>query len=233
MGSFNEVLHTTHLLFKSRDRFSVGINKWDLGNPSLQQWLGYNFGLLETGAMSLFGSHREYDITRDVALNALIETQFDGLPGLDVYMHFELSRLNQRTRGEDNSGIAASLFHEEPFKHAYALAVEDLEALISGQQRPQLGLLKILSECATTPKPKSDSTIDHTSISSCHAEEIFPTELKALEFSNWANSTSPNSNASVHQLDTGNWAVRWIETIYLDSDVKLRDVDSLGDEFIF
>ena len=233
IGSFNHILRNTHLHFKASDRFSTGIDKWDLENPMLQQWLGYNFGLLEAGALSLFGSNREYDIARDVALNALIETQFDGMPGLDIYMHFELSRLNQRTRGEDNCGVAASLFDVKPFKHAYGLAVEDMAALIRGQQRPQLGLLEILSEGTTTIKSKSDNSIDHTTVSGCHAEEVFSTEHEALDFAKWANSTTPNANATVHQLASGKWATRWIETIYLESDVKLRDIDSLDDEFIF
>lgn len=232
--SFNPILSSTFHFFERDDRFSKGISKWDLDNPLLQQWLGYNFGLLEAGASSLFGSRHEYDITRDLALVALIEMQFNGLPGLDIFIHFETARIKQRFEGEDNSGIAASLFDKKPFRTAYDLGVADIGEVIAGRQSLQLGLVMLLSMGTEAVVPKPNETYDHSSVSCCHAEQEFSTEAGALEFSKMMNSTTPDSQVTVTlSEDRNKWLVRWVEPIYLDSDVKQRDVDSLGEEFIF
>lgn len=232
-SNFTPIFSSTQSCFENNSQFIGGVDKWDLRNPLLQQWLGYNFGLVEAGASSLFGTNHEYDISRDLALLALIQIQFEGLPHLEVFIDMETTRLQQRTEGEDNAGFAASMFEEEAFRAAYKCGVVDIREFIADRKSLQFGLVMLLSAGKPTIEPNTKEIIDHVNVSCSHAEQEFTTEAEAIAFSKWAGSTVPDSQAATHQAETGKWIVRWIEPIYLDSEVKLRDVDSLDDEFIF
>lgn len=205
-------------MFKVSERFSNGIPSWNLDNPLLQEWLGYNFGLADTAAASLIDNPFEQELTRDLVFSAMIEKQFGHLPNVvDIYLEMESDRLMRRLAGEDNSGMAADLQYKKPFYLAYALAVEDLNS--ESSKNSLRGLLTVLAGSYPDNVFLPDDLNKNEELRHFRTTQEFSTDQEAREFANWINGTTPDASILITKSDSKNcWTVEWTETRHLEDD---------------